>query len=526
MEIYNTAEKITLEELDEKLDSIIPEQLEAKGISYVEAQTACGKTERIIRWLLSQDLSKKKIIYSAPTYNMIGDFEERFEWNYHKQQRARQGNSTNSTISENATPAFGAEEARTLDNYLNVEAKPPIYIVPKGNYTAQDLLRFELGLPAKTPQNERYRAIRALMDYEEKGVFVCSHQLIAHLRELNADLIIIDENIEEALQDVIQFDLKGLAGIMPFVAKDEDRQAILNLIDRVKQKKWGQTVNIEVLREIIADGERFDIEEYISTGAVMAGLAKITETLTPAKISQVGEGNSIRLSTVSTLITRALAKKVPLKLFTATPKAYTLLSLYGIDPKTVGLYSFPMAENRGQIIQYLGMTGAKGRNNERIPELIAYVKKKLPPEELDKAFVLSFKDSIPLWREAGFNIPEGRDGTALHLANNAGLDLLKGKTVIVAGKYDLHDGFYYDKYCDLYPNREERPTRKNRALTINGITVKMFLWDDDMLRQIQLENIRQATEQSAGRARALREEGAKVYIFANYPIKDADLHIR
>ena len=42
------------------------------------------------------------------------------------------------------------------------------------------------------------------------------------------------------------------------------------------------------------------------------------------------------------------------------------------------------------------------------------------------------------------------------------------------------------------------------------------------MRKLQLQNIQSATEQSAGRARALREEGATVYLFSNLVIRDAD----
>ena len=99
----------------------------------------------------------------------------------------------------------------------------------------------------------------------------------------------------------------------------------------------------------------------------------------------------------------------------------------------IKIYTFPTAQNEGEIIQYMGITGAKGTNCSKIEDLIKYVKLKIPAEEQKEAYVLSFKDAIPQWKEAGFKIPE-YNGTPLHIANNAGLDLLKGKTVIVAGK--------------------------------------------------------------------------------------------
>ena len=42
------------------------------------------------------------------------------------------------------------------------------------------------------------------------------------------------------------------------------------------------------------------------------------------------------------------------------------------------------------------------------------------------------------------------------------------------------------------------------------------------MREIQIEQIAGTVEQAAGRARALREEGATVYLFCNFVIADAD----
>lgn len=74
----------------------------------------------------------------------------------------------------------------------------------------------------------------------------------------------------------------------------------------------------------------------------------------------------------------------------------------------------------------------------------------------------------------------------------------------------------------MYPDATEPPQRKTCLETINGKTVRLFLWEDETLRKIQLENIRLFSEQACGRARTLRESGATVYFFSNYPVRDAD----
>ena len=42
------------------------------------------------------------------------------------------------------------------------------------------------------------------------------------------------------------------------------------------------------------------------------------------------------------------------------------------------------------------------------------------------------------------------------------------------------------------------------------------------MQEVQLERLQFFLSQASGRARALREQGAKVYVFANYPIPEAD----
>jgi hypothetical protein len=155
--------------------------------------------------------------------------------------------------------------------------------------------------------------------------------------------------------------------------------------------------------------------------------------------------------------------------------------------------------------------------------MIKYVKRKIPPEEIEKAYVLTFKDAIKDWIEEGFNIPV-YNGEAIHIANNSGMDLLKGKIVIVAGKFDESTEAYENIYYDLYPEATEPPRRGMVDVVSANRKRKVYLFLDPQLNKIQQETIKLYLEQSAGRARALREEGAKVYLFANYPIEDADIY--
>lgn len=159
----------------------------------------------------------------------------------------------------------------------------------------------------------------------------------------------------------------------------------------------------------------------------------------------------------------------------ATPRTARLRSLYNAD---IDIHTFPLAENAGKVIQYLGTGGAKGNKDcDKVPDLIAYVKTKLTPEEIKNSWVISFKDSGDMWEKAGFKVPKF-DGEPIHLHNNSGLDFLKGENIIVAGKFDLNDEYYKDIYYDMVPDATEDPIKKTCLETINSKTVRMFLWAD------------------------------------------------
>lgn len=502
-QVENKKEKITLEELDNMLKEQMPQLLNSGGVVYIQSQTASGKTQHIIEWILQQDLTKKKIIYSTPRYTNIEEFKERFFAAY--------------------VAKFGANPLLNMEDI--------IFDVPKGRYDDRDLFLMEMGFPPKTRQNERYSMILRMLNPAAKGLFIATHECIAHLRACpQADCVIIDENIEDALIDTVKLDIGGLSTLIPYVDSGDKQQTVLAFINELKDMEEGEIVDISQLQKAMIG---FKWDEYLDCENPMKGAIKLTEAQKqPPKVSLVGKSKTkaVRLTTKSNLIADAIKKQIPIKLLSATPKPETLTNLYRTDlgDKDIEVYSFPLAKNNGVIIQFLGITGGKGLEFCNLPRIIKYVKTHIPKEELAEAYVLSFKNTYSLWEKEGFKVPYRimEDGSKeyLHLQNNAGLDFLKGKIVIVAGKYDLADEYYLDLYYDIHPNSNVRPQRKDQYETINDRLTLINLWDDADLKKIQIENIKMYLEQSAGRARALREKNAKVYLIANFPIDDADYY--
>ena len=260
--IHNDEHKITLEELDRQLNLLFPQFLDDDRIVYIDAQTACGKTHRVIEWLLRQDLTRKKVIYSVPQYINISEFEERYRAAY---KEANKGKPFNDDI-----------------DIINV--------IPRGDYKKKDYILMGLGFSAATRQEGRIKAIQDMINPDIKGLFVCSHQCLVHLRTINADCIIVDENIEDACIFETRFDSVGLNGLTSCI-KQEYRQAVRAFIDSLDAMEQGQEVDISILREAMAAG--FDWDRYIESKKIMEGVAKILYSYGAKPIISKENGKSV-----------------------------------------------------------------------------------------------------------------------------------------------------------------------------------------------------------------------------------------
>ena len=477
----NSIEKCSLKELDSWMDENVPKFLSSGGITYLKSQTASGKTERIIRYLIEQDLTKKKIIYCAPTFNCLKEFKERFL----------------------------AAAASTFET-------KPIYLMPKCDLSAADKLLLQLGLPKKTRNIDRSILIQKMLDKKETGLFLITHALLVNLSEINADLIIIDENIEDALLRETKLSNVGINALAAYLTEN-NKNKVRTFADNLENYSRGDEIDLSDLRAA-ADELEQNIDNYIATcpaSLILSGFFNIKKN--DGKISQLNGEKCVRILNKSPLIENALKQNIPVKLFSATPKSKRLDLYY--DTK-IEIIAAPLAKNEGEVIQFRGKSGAKGRNFSKLPELSKYIKSKLTQEQINDSILISFKGSEDFWREEGFHVATIEE-EAIHLMNNAGLDCFKGKKIIIPGKFDYDEDWYLDLFYDTH-DIDVKPQKKNQVIELNGFTQKLFLWEDEDLRAVQIQNIQLAIEQTCGRARALREAGATVYLFSNFVVGDVD----
>lgn len=473
---------ITLAELDRWLDENVAAVLDSPGCQYLNSQTGSGKTERIIRYIDSaMPWKKRKIIYAVPHFKGGEEFYERFR-------------------------AVSDKE---------------IHLLPQQRLTARDILLLQMGLPKETKCQERADFITSMMDAED-GLWVITHSLLVNLPDIEADLIVVDENIEDSMIRTSVLTMPQLSSLMPFLPV-EDRTEYVQWLAEVEEMDRGQDVELGFLRNKVAPVLRKRIEDYLSGEVPLSDIPQgffACEEHEGRTSVQKGMP-AIRITQQSPLMVRAMAKRIPVKLFSATPLSARIKNYYGLE---IEILKAPVARGAGKIIQYRGMSGAKGKvvdgQPENLKELAAYIKSSLPEEEIAHSLLISFKGTEGFWKGEGFNLAELEDGTAIHFKNNCGLDYLKGRSLIVVGKYDINPECYLGTWDDIGDGTT--PRLQNTTVELNGVKQTLYLWDKEELKAEQLERLEEAAEQTAGRARTLREAGATVYLFSNFTIRGVD----
>ena len=481
----NSLEKTSLEVLDNWMDEKVPALLDNDRTIYLKSQTGSGKTARILDWIAKQNLFNKKIVYAAPTHALLNQVHADF-----------------SKISS-----------------------APCYQCSKQELGQRDMLLLQLGLPKSAGNPEQKEFINNLFDEKKPGLFLVTHSLLINLEEVRASVIIIDENIEDALLRNSKISAKQIYSLGLFFPQFRDE--INELVDEINSLPRNSHIDASVMREKVLPQLKEDVVDYLDScgndqSQVPSGLFDLMEY--EAKTSTIPNSNEkcIRILRKSPLIENAYKAGIPIKMFSATPLSSYLTSYYKID---IDLIEAPLARNQGRIIQYVQESGAKGKRVsadyrfENMPKLVKYIKSRLDEETIKSSLLISFKGTAHYFAEQGFNVAT-LEGEEIHFMNNAGLNNFTGKDIIVVGKFDKPQEYYEDVWSDIGDGSEIKRVMTS-YINLNGFEQQLYLWDKEELRDIQIQNIEYAVAQTVGRARALRKN-ANVYLFSNMVIVDVD----
>ncbi len=490
--------KIRINELDAIMDAEMPKLLSSPKSYYIKAQTGSGKTERIIKWMLKQDLKTKKIIYAVPGYNQIIDFKNRFQ---------------------------AAVRQQGFGTYCDSLFEDIFHDIPKSDYTAKDLMRIKLGLKREIKDKVRNTAIFNMVDKNSHGVFVCTHALITRLSGFSADVIIVDENIEDSLITRVNIEKSSISKLNGFLT-DTNREAaskLLQFMDETDVLPVGGRVNRTLLNEILAAIEPEEYLEKVEEKDLIEHLFLLSSNHIKIKkgISETEGSWILRVSGVSPLFSNAFTNNIPVKLFTATPKPQLLDNYLSEYSQRLERYSFPETQHEGKIIQYIKYSGSKGEKDDKVEnELFPYIQEVVP--NWQDYYLITFKSCGEMAEKMGFKMPY-YEGKILHFDNSAGIDTLKGENLIIAGKYNLPLTEWKNELIDISDGVPCLDLHNIKmTLERNGRKFTTWLYDNPIIQERQIEHLEEKTSQAAGRARTLRNNGNRVIIFNDFPIEDAD----
>lgn len=170
----------------------------------------------------------------------------------------------------------------------------------------------------------------------------------------------------------------------------------------------------------------------------------------------------------------------------------------------VRFWNVPDAKYKGHVIQYTAHTMSrkciKTAGTEKVQEKVKEIAGDVP--------VISFK-----------MIDTDLD---IHFGKTEGFDNLKGKDIAIVGTPHNRPALYkllgealgYNTAGNITNHRVER----------NNYEFRIMTFADKSMRNLQLFLIETELEQAIGRARVLRED-CTVYVFSNYPCKQAELNM-
>jgi hypothetical protein len=383
--------------------------IKESGFKYLQCQTGSGKTEQAINFIVSDG---GRNIYAAPTHSLAKEIEERC---------------------------------------VNKNPDAPIYRIAEREYSSLDLTRMQLGLPPKSSGTDPVRKERLQMLHNAQldGTFLLTHQsLLTSGENVAASTVIIDENIEEALITEIKISVPQLRMLTDYIDKDK-RYLIDEVIDELRETQLLEEVSDKIKQVVRAIDKDKYIEE-VNEKSVIENLFLI-EKADKFWHSQTGMptgADAIRAIVRSPMIQSFVDRGSAIVLMSATPMPQ-LVKLYYKD-LPFKFYEAPEAVNQGKIVQYRGgYTGARGNANgngmgkKEFEKADRAIKARLPKDVYKKCGVISFFGSSKLWEDAGYHTFSA-DGKEIHFMNNQGLDFMKGKDIIIVGKPDLPDIYYYD----------------------------------------------------------------------------------
>jgi hypothetical protein len=188
-------------------------------------------------------------------------------------------------------------------------------------------------------------------------------------------------------------------------------------------------------------------------------------------------------------------------ILSASPCLEFYKSVYG---GRVKFFDIPLAENRGEIVQFTCNGFSRSSFEEHLNDQLM--------NRIGGKKVLTFKAHVDKFPHAVKDV---------YFGNCAGYDSLKGQDLAVVGTphQDPIRYLFIAQAMGIDVNNLSKEMSR-RKIEWNGFRFNFMSYEDERLRNIQLEVIESELVQAVGRSRSLRTD-AQVFVFSNLPLRIA-----
>lgn len=467
---------LPLANCQEQLKICLREAVDAEddNIYVIKAQTALGKTEAYCN--IIQESPDKQFIIAVPTCKLQAEVVQRLKY---KGIECTQTESVYETI-------------KKLDLPDLEELVKQLYDDGFGQFVVKQIRDYKTKNYDKLTEYQRQELNRLTGKKQELKQSRCIVTTHAYFQMMKLDTL-------EDYEIIIDEDFLVTLFKRNWSLSLEDIQTII-------AKRLLSPSNNEKLKQIL-DMKDQETQKIAFTKPNKYELEKLYE-----RTKEISGPLPLLLESSCVVMDRVHEEIMFCRKFELPPRKMIILSasvnekLYEDVPgggERVRFWNVPDAKYKGHVIQYTAHTMSrkciKTAGTEKVQEKVKEIAGDVP--------VISFK-----------MIDTDLD---IHFGKTEGFDNLKGKDIAIVGTPHNRPALYKLLGEALGYNTAGNIT--NHRVECNNYEFRIMTFADKSMRNLQLFLIETELEQAIGRARVLRED-CTVYVFSNYPCKQAELN--
>lgn len=458
VQIIEPVVKITLPEaetlLDREFQSII--QSASTDIFILKTQTAIGKSTKLTQ--------QKNTTLAFPTHDLKKEISSKMRIDHHLVPDL---------------PIFKDRRINdTITAYYSIGLNDDVYILLNSvaymintDYCEED-------------RNLSRAYLQAISDSYSTSKTVLTTHIRALYDQYTHDTIVFDEDPLKSLLTLEKFNLTDLLSLEQSI---NDNEPISQLIDLIRAAKPGVITTIDQV-----DIDRHSIADLVTNNNISSNVIQFFSAMSFCK-------DKFNPSIIHYQLKRSIPANKKVIIMSATPQIEVYKALYGNRVKVIDI---PIAENKGEIIQHTknGYSRSYLKNND-ITDLV---------EQIGKRQVITFQQYKKLFPTAN---------ASMHFQNCEGYDFLNGIDLAIVGTPHKNELYYFfTAHATGVDLSQVNMELQDLKIDWKGFRFRFTTYQDERLRNIQLEAIEAELVQAIGRARSLRTD-AEVFVYSNLPLQ-------